>query len=311
LSLMDTIIRPDERPSLVANTIEQARKTMGRPDRGSFIARPDANDTTRSETRILEQVPAPPFWGVREPTDFSATDIWPHLDLKTLFRLHWGGKGVKDEAWEELLETEFYPRLRRMQEEVEQTGWMQPRARYGYFPANSEANDLVIFDPEDHERELTRFTFPRQPARERLCLADYFLPLESGRKDVAAFQIVTMGAVADAYTDMLQAKNEYSESYFAHGLSVQSAEGLAEYLHQRVRCELGIGPETGKRYSWGYPACPDLEQHALVDQMLDVGSIGIEVTNGFQFVPEQTTAAIVIHHPDAKYYALLRTGGED
>jgi 5-methyltetrahydrofolate--homocysteine methyltransferase len=311
LSLMDTIIRPDERPGLVAQTIEQARKTIGRPDRGSFIARPDAHDTERSATRILEEIPAPPFWGVREPTDFSASDIWPHLDLKTLFRLHWGGKGVKDQAWEELLENEFYPRLRRMQEEVEQTGWMQPRARYGYFPANSEGNDLIIFDPEDHQRELTRFTFPRQPARERLCLADYFLPLDSGRKDVASFQIVTMGAVADAYTDMLQAKNEYSESYFAHGLSVQSAEGLAEYLHQRVRCELGIGPETGKRYSWGYPACPDLEQHALVDQLLDVKAIGVEVTNGFQFVPEQTTAAIVIHHPDAKYYALLRTGGED
>jgi 5-methyltetrahydrofolate--homocysteine methyltransferase len=311
LALMDTIIRPDERPALVAKTIDQARKTIGRPDRGSFIARPDAHDTERSQTRILEEVPAPPFWGVQEPTDFGASDIWPHLDLKTLFRLHWGGKGVKDEAWEELLETEFMPRLRRMQQEVVETGWMQPRARYGYFPANSEANDLIIFDPTDHERELARFTFPRQPARERLCLADYFLPLDSGRKDVAVFQIVTMGAVADAYTDMLQAKNEYSESYFAHGLSVQSTEGLAEYLHQRVRCELGIGAETGKRYSWGYPACPDLEQHALVDQLLDVKSIGVEVTNGFQFNPEQTTAAIVIHHPDAKYYALLRTGGEE
>jgi 5-methyltetrahydrofolate--homocysteine methyltransferase len=120
-----------------------------------------------------------------------------------------------------------------------------------------------------------------------------------------------MGATADAHTDVLQANEEYSESYFAHGLSVQSAEGLAEMMHQRVRCELGIGEETGKRYSWGYPACPDLEQHALVDQLLDCGSIGIEVTDGFQFNPEQTTAAIVIHHPDAKYYALLRTGGTD
>jgi 5-methyltetrahydrofolate--homocysteine methyltransferase len=198
-----------------------------------------------------------------------------------------------------------------MQEDVERTGWMLPRVRYGYFPANSENNDLIVFDPVEQDQELTRFTFPRQPARERLCLADYFLPLESGRRDVAAFQIVTMGAVADAYTDELQARQEYSESYFAHGLSVQSAEGLAELMHQRVRRELGIGEETGKRYSWGYPACPDLEQHALVDQLLDVGAIGVEVTDGFQFNPEQTTAAIVIHHPDAKYYALLRTGGTD
>jgi 5-methyltetrahydrofolate--homocysteine methyltransferase len=308
---MDRIIRPDERTQLVAQNADQARKTMSRPDRGSFIARPDANDTVRSETSVLDQIPTPPFWGVQEPTDFTVRDIWPHLDLKTLFRLHWGGKGVKDEAWTELLENEFNPRLNRMQEEVERTRWMQPRARYGYFPANSEGNDLIVFDPVDQDRELTRFAFPRQPARERLCLADYFLPLSTGRKDVVAFQIVTMGAVADAYTDELQAKAEYSESYFAHGLSVQSAEGLAEYMHQRVRRELGIGEEGGKRYSWGYPACPDLDQHALVDKLLDVGSIGVEVTNGFQFNPEQTTAAIVIHHPDAKYYALARTGAAE
>jgi 5-methyltetrahydrofolate--homocysteine methyltransferase len=311
LSLMDRIIRPDERVQLVAENADQARKTMNRPDRGSFIARPDANDTTRSDTAVLDQIPAPPFWGVQEPTDFTVRDIWPHLDLKTLFRLHWGGKGVKDEAWADLLENEFNPRLQRMQEEVERTHWMKPRVRYGYFPANSEGNDLIVYDPVDQDRELTRFVFPRQPARERLCLADYFLPVSTGRKDVVAFQIVTMGAVADAYTDELQAKAEYSESYFAHGLSVQSTEGLAEYMHQRVRCELGIGEETGKRYSWGYPACPDLSQHALVDQLLDVKSIGVEVTNGFQFNPEQTTAAIVIHHPDAKYYALARTGASE
>jgi 5-methyltetrahydrofolate--homocysteine methyltransferase len=255
---------------------------------------------------VLEGIPKPPFWGVTEPTDFTVDDIWPHLDLKTLFRLHWGGKGVKDEAWEELLNTEFLPRLKRMQEEVKRTGWMKPRVRYGYFPANAELNDLVIFDPVEQDRELLRFTFPRQPARERLCLSDYFLPIETGKRDVAVFQIVTMGAVADEHTDKLQAAGEYSESYFAHGLSVQSAEGLAEMMHQRVREELGIGPETGKRYSWGYPSCPDLEQHALVDQLLNVEEIGVKVTEGFQFDPEQTTAAIVIHHPDAKYFALYR-----
>jgi 5-methyltetrahydrofolate--homocysteine methyltransferase len=311
LSLMDQIIKPDRRVELVNQTVEQARVTLGRPDRGSFIARPDANDTTRSQTAVLDSVPTPPFWGVCEPLDFSVRDIWPHLDLKTLFRLHWGGKGLKDDAWTALLEEEFFPRLERMKEDVENTGWMKPRVRYGYFPVNAEANDVIIFDPEDHDREIARFTFPRQPARERLCLADYFLPLETGRKDVAALQIVTMGGVADNYTDELQAKGEYSESYFAHGLSVQSAEGLAEMMHQRVRRELGIGEETGKRYSWGYPACPDLEQHAIVDQLLDCGSIGIKVTDGFQFDPEQTTAAIVIHHPDAKYYALARTGAAE
>ena len=252
---------------------------MGRPDRGSFIARPDANDTTRSETRILEQIPAPPFWGVREPTDFSASDIWPHLDLKTLFRLHWGGKGVKDEAWEELLENEFLPRLRRMQEEVEQTGWMQPRARYGYFPANSEGNDLIIFDPERPERELTRFTFPRQPARERLCLADYFLPLDSGRKDVAAFQIVTMGAVA-------RRVHRYAagEERVQRELLRPRPERAKRRGSGRVRCTSECaaswvsGPRPASATRGATRPVPDLEQHALVDQLLDVGSIGVEVT---------------------------------
>jgi len=308
LSLMDRIIVPDQRHRLKEETLERARKTLNKPTRESFIAPADASDTQRSETRLVDP-PSPPFWGVREMTDFTLRDIWPHLDLKTLFRLHWGGKGVKDEAWAALQNEEFLPRLKAMQEDAERNGWLQPRVRYGFFPANSDKNDLIIFDPDHHERELLRFTFPRQPARERLCLADYFQPLDGGRKDVVAFQIVTMGSAATQRTEETQARGDYSESYFSHGLSVSSAEGLAELVHQRVRSMLGIGAETGKRYSWGYPSCPDLEQHLLVDQLLDMGSIGVEVTDGFQFSPEQTTAAIVIHHPDAKYFALLRTGG--
>jgi 5-methyltetrahydrofolate--homocysteine methyltransferase len=308
LDLMDKIIRPEARVELIDRTVDQARRTLEKPDRRSFVRPEDVNDVTRSATPILETIPTPPFWGVREPADFTLEDIWPHLDLKTLFRLHWGGKGVHDEAWDDLLHNNFEPRLKQMQEYAIESAWMQPRVRYGYFPANADGNNLVVFDPADPERELVRFDFPRQPARERLCLADYFLPLDTGRRDVAVFQIVTMGATADQYTDDLQAAGEYSESYFAHGLSVQSAEGLAEYMHQRVRRELGIGPETGKRYSWGYPSCPDLEQHVLVDKLLDVEAAGIHLTTGYQFDPEQTTAAIVVHHPDAKYYALARTG---
>jgi 5-methyltetrahydrofolate--homocysteine methyltransferase len=241
--------------------------------------------------------------------DIDLREIWPCLDLKTLFRLHWGGKGLKDAAWQEMQEQEFLPRLARMQDEAIEEGWLRPQVRYGYFPANGDGNDLVIFDPENDQQEIARFTFPRQPRRDRLCLADYYLPIDSGRKDVAAFQIVTMGEAATERTERLQAAGEYAEAFFSHGLSVQSAEGLAEYAHQLVREELGIGPETGKRYSWGYPSCPDLRQHLLVDRLLEVGKIGIAVTDGFQFDPEQTTAALVVHHPDARYYALALTGG--
>jgi 5-methyltetrahydrofolate--homocysteine methyltransferase len=310
LSLMDRIIVPEEREKLVHDTYEAALKTLNRPARRSFEVPTDQTDTTRSNTPIVEP-PKAPFFGVRELADFTLADVWPHLDLKTLFRLHWGGKGVKDEAWEQLQQEEFLPRLKRMQEEAEQTAWLQPRVRYGFFPANGDGNDLVIFDPEDHNREIARMTYPRQPARERLCLADYFLPLdESGRRDVVAFQIVTQGKEATHRTEYLQSIGEYSESYFSHGLSVQSAEGLAEYVHQRIREMLGIGEETGKRYSWGYPSCPDLSHHEIVDRLLDIEAIGVRLTDGYQFDPEQTTAAIVIPHPDARYFSTMRAGGD-
>jgi len=309
LSLMDRIVVPEERTRLVEENLEAALKTMNRPSRRSFESTADPNDTTRSDTPLVEP-PVAPFYGVRELTDFTLADVWPHLDLKTLFRLHWGGKGLKDEAWAALQNDEFLPRLQAMQADAEATGWLQPRVRYGFFPTNSEGNDLVIFDPEDHSRELTRMTFPRQPARERLCLADYFLPLDSGKRDVVAFQIVTMGAAATQRTEETQARGDYSDSYYSHGLSVSSAEALAELTHQRIRAMLGIGEETGKRYSWGYPSCPDLEQHLIVDRLLDFGAIGVTVTEGYQFDPEQTTAAIVIPHPDAKYFALTRSLGD-
>jgi 5-methyltetrahydrofolate--homocysteine methyltransferase len=310
LSLMDQLVDPAQRPSLVEATIEQARAALGRPGRQAFSVPVEASDTRRSATPEVDP-PVPPFWGVREMSDIDLRKVWPCLDLKTLFRLHWGGKGLKDEAWEAMQNEEFLPRLARMQQEAIAEGWLKPRTRYGYFPANSDGNDLVIFDPVEQDREIARFIFPRQPRRDRLCLADYYLPVGSGRKDVAAFQIVTMGEEATQHTERLQASGEYAEAFFSHGLSVQSAEGLAEYMHQHVRAELGMGEEQGKRYSWGYPSCPDLKQHVLVDQLLDVGAIGVTVTEGFQFDPEQTTAALVVTHPDARYFALALTGGED
>lgn len=312
LSLMERIVVPEARTSLVESTLEDARRSIGKVGRQAFSVPAESTAVDGITVRRLDpkDIPVPPFWGVREEREdrIDLRDIWPHLDLKTLFRLHWGGKGLKDEAWELLQQEEFLPKLAQLQREAIEDHWIRPRVRYGYFPANSAGNDLIVYSPDEPEREIGRFAFPRQPARERLCLADYFLPVESGAKDVVAFQIVTAGREATEYTERMQARGEYSTSFYAHGLSVQTAEGLAEWLHQRVRSELGIGPESGKRYSWGYPSCPDLEQHAMLDQLIDVGQIGVEVTDGFQFEPEQTTAAIVIHHPDAKYFALSRAG---
>jgi 5-methyltetrahydrofolate--homocysteine methyltransferase len=310
LSLMDRLIDPGARGDLLATTVEEARRAVDRPGKQAFSVPQEAGEIAGSTVREVEPV-KPPFWGAREMEGITLDAVWPHLDLKTLFRLHWGGKGLKDEAWEAMQRDEFLPRLARMQQEAIAQGWLRPRVRYGYFPANRDGNDLVIFSPDEEEREIGRFTFPRQPRRDRLCLADYYLPLSSGRCDVAAFQIVTMGAEASARTERLQAAGEYSESFFTHGLSVQSAEGLADYAHARIRAEAGAASEQGKRYSWGYPSCPDLTQHALVDRLLDAGAIDVQVTDGFQFVPEQTTAALVVLHPDARYFALARSGGEE
>ncbi|MEJ7763126.1 MAG: methionine synthase [Thermomicrobiales bacterium] len=311
LSLMDQIVDPVRRDALVTKNEKTARAGLARPSRNSFGTPAAATAVAASSVQPVAGPPVPPFWGVRQLDDIDLTELWPHLDLKTLFRLHWGGKGVKGEAWDALQRDEFLPRLAEMQADAIASGWLKPRARYGYFPANGDGNDLVVFSPDEAERELVRFTFPRQPARERLCLADYFLPLAGGQRDVVAFQIVTVGAEASERTERLQAAGDYSDSFYSHGLSVQTAEGLAEWLHQRTRAELGIGPGAGKRYSWGYPSCPDLAQHEQVDQLLDLSKIDLRLTGGHQFEPEQTTAAIVIHHPAAKYFALLTTGGAD
>jgi 5-methyltetrahydrofolate--homocysteine methyltransferase len=214
-----------------------------------------------------------------------------------------GGK-LHGAEFERLLETEFRPRLARMQQQVAEEGWLRPAAVYAYLPANSLSNELILFDPIDRERELARLSFPRQPERDRLCLADYFAPLSGGVRDVAVLQAVTVGAAATEAVDRLQAAGEYAEAYFLHGLAVEAAEGLAEHVHRVVRAELGLAGTQGKRYSWGYPACPEIEQQDLVLRLLDAEQrIGLGLTAGFQLVPEQSTAALVVHHPQAKYYS--------
>ncbi|HEY1594646.1 MAG TPA: vitamin B12 dependent-methionine synthase activation domain-containing protein, partial [Thermoleophilaceae bacterium] len=242
-------------------------------------------------------------WGVRE-VEVDLDEVFPLLDTHVLFKLHWGGKGVKGEAWEQLLADDFKPRLERMWREQD---YLNPRAVYGYFPVNSDGDELVFFDPEDPAREIQRLEFPRQPAHDRLSLSDYWRPLESGERDVCVLQAVTVGPEVTKLCEKLEADGEFAEQLFVHGLGVQSAEGIAEWLHERVRSEMGLVADQGRRYSWGYPACPEQEQHVPVFELLGADSIGLSLSHGFAVEPEQSTVAIVAHHPQASYFG-MRSG---
>src|SRR6201747_2443309 len=266
---------------------------------------PVTDASVRSSTRTDNSIPAPPFWGPRE-IDVDLADVYPYLDRHVLFKLHWGGRGVKGEAWRQLVEGTdeeegFAPRLERMWGEQD---YLRPRARLGYFPCNSEGNELVIFDPQDPEREIERLVFPRQPKHDRICLADFYRPLDSGERDVVALQGVTVGPEVTELIERLEREGEVAEQLFVHGLGVQSAEGLAEWLHSDVRRQLEIDVDQGRRYSWGYPACPDQSEHEKVWRLLGLEEIGMTLSDGFAVMPEQSTVAIVAHHPQAVYFGM-------
>jgi len=248
-------------------------------------------------------IPKPPFFGTRTVRGMPLDRVFERLDRDELFRLSWGAKNAHGEEWDRL-KREFSERLQRMERDALREGWLKPQGVYGYFPANSDGDELIVYDGTA-AREIARFAFPRQPEQERLCLADYFAPAGSGAKDVVAFQVVTVGREATARFEKLESADEYSEGYFLHGLAVQTAEAAAEYLHQTIRSELGLPPDRGKRYSWGYPAIPSLEDHRKVFDLLPAErELGMSLTAAYQLVPEQSTAAIVVHHPEARYFVI-------
>ncbi|HLH65510.1 MAG TPA: vitamin B12 dependent-methionine synthase activation domain-containing protein, partial [Solirubrobacteraceae bacterium] len=257
----------------------------------------------RSGAPTDNPIPEPPFWGVREiEVDMDA--VYHHLDTHVLFKLHWGGRGVKGEDWQRLVQDDFGPRLERMWRE--QT-YLHPRALLGYFPCNAEGNELILWDPEaPGERELERLVFPRQPRHDRICLADFYRPLGS-EVDVVALQAVTVGERVTELIGELEAAGSFAEQLFVHGLGVQAAEGMAEWLHATVRRQLGIAPAQGRRWSWGYPACPEQSELEKVFRLLDAPSIGLRLSGGFAVEPEQSTLAIVAHHPQAVYFG-MRSG---
>ncbi|MEU7431766.1 methionine synthase [Streptomyces sioyaensis] len=270
----------------------------------------------RSDVAVDNPVPEPPFWGTRVVKGIQLADYASWLDEGALFKGQWGLKQARTgdgPTYEELVETEGRPRLRGWLDKLQTENLLEAAVVHGYFPCHSKGDDLILLNEDGTER--TRFTFPRQRRGRRLCLADYFRPEESGETDVVGLQVVTVGSKIGAATAELFEANSYRDYLELHGLSVQLAEALAEYWHARVRAELGFAGEDpadvedmfalkyrGARFSLGYGACPDLEDRAKIADLLQPERIGVELSEEFQLHPEQSTDAIVIHHPEAKYF---------
>jgi 5-methyltetrahydrofolate--homocysteine methyltransferase len=317
LRLMDACMAVKRGESGAALPALRERRVPNRAPGARLAVTAPEDMPSRSDVRTDNPVPAPPFWGNRIVKGIPLADYAAYLDERATFMGQWGLKASRDggPTYEELVEAEGRPRLRMWLERLRTEGLIEAAVVYGYFPCASEGNDLVVLDESGAERE--RFGFPRQRRDRHLCLADFFRPRESGETDVVAFQLVTVGAkITDAAAELF-AKNAYREYAELHGLSVQLTEALAEFWHRRIRAELGFGgddPDSlddffklgyrGARFSFGYAACPDLEERAKVMRLLAAERIGVELSEGYQLTPEQATDALVAHHPEAKYFSV-------
>jgi 5-methyltetrahydrofolate--homocysteine methyltransferase len=286
--------------------------------RGATRLSGDTTHTQRSKVSVDVPIPLAPFYGSRAVHDIPLEDVFAYINETALFKGQWQFKqGRKpNEEYQALIADHVRPVLNELKERSIREGLLAPRAVYGYFPCQSSGNDLIIYDP-DSRVERTRFTFPRQPTGKHLCLADYFASVESGRVDVVAFDLVTMGRRASEYARELFESDNYAQYLYFHGLSVESAEALAELWHKRIREELNIAGDDatnlnelfrqgyqGSRFSFGYPACPDLADQVKLFELLDPARIDVELTEEFQLDPEQSTSAIIVHHPEARYFSI-------
>jgi 5-methyltetrahydrofolate--homocysteine methyltransferase len=269
-------------------------------------------------------IPQPPFWGVRVRKDYDLREVFRYINETALFKNQWQLKTASQADYVRLVEQKFRPILFRLEDEVAESGLFQPQAVFGYFPAQGDGNDVVVYDPAGQpgaavpKHELLRFTFPRQREGRRLCISDFFAPKASGKMDVIGLSLVTIGPKASVETQRLFEGGEYTKYLYVHGLSVETAEAVAELHHKKMREELGIAendaPEIrdlfhqkyrGSRYSFGYPACPNLEdQTKLFSLLKPEENVGVRLTSGFLLEPEQSTSAIVVHHPGAKYFVV-------
>jgi 5-methyltetrahydrofolate--homocysteine methyltransferase len=317
LHTMDQLMA-EKRGGAAVDAEPKAKRARPRP-----VVEVDPGAPSRSDVATDVPVPGAPFLGSRVVKGgLNTLEIAKYLNKKTLYRGQWQYRpkaGQSTEDYDAFIAAEVEPVFRATLDRAIQEHLLEPAVVYGFFPAQSEGDDLIVYDADGSGREAVRFTFPRQPKRRRLCISDFFRPVTSGEMDVVAFHVVTMGSrVSERAAELFEA-NEYREYLYLHGLGVEMAEALAEFWHKRVREELGIAGEDsatieelfdqgyrGSRYSFGYPACPNLEDQKQIFDLLDPERIGVSLSEEFQLVPEQSTSAIIVHHPEAKYFSVGR-----
>jgi len=245
-----------------------------------------------------------PILGPQIIPSIAIDELLPFFNHKALFRISWGAEKAKGTRWEEIQQT-YEKRLAEMLQTLHNDPWLQPRAGYGHWLAASEADSVLVFHPNQPDEVIARFPLPRQPQGERLCLADYLPPISSAAPALLSFQIVTVGKQASDRINLLFEESNYVEGYFTHGLAVQFAEATAEYIHQHIRTELGLKKNQSRRYSWGYEPIPDLSQHGILFNLIPAHQeLGMDLTSAYQLIPEQSTAAIVIHNENARYFRI-------
>jgi 5-methyltetrahydrofolate--homocysteine methyltransferase len=309
--------RVEDAEDLVGEDAKLGIRKQARP-RAVVEIKGDTTHIVRSAVNPNAPIPRAPFYGSRVREDIPLDEVFAFINETALFKGQWQFKqGRKSaEEYRKLAEDHIRPTYNVLKERSKRERLLTPRVVYGYFPCQSNGNDLIIYQ-DDEKTERMRFTFPRQPSGKHLCLADYFASQDSGRMDVVAFHLVTMGRRASQYSQELFKSDNYADYLYFHGLSVESAEALAELWHKRIREELGIAERDaadlnklfrqgyqGSRFSFGYPACPNLEDQAKLFELLDPSRIDVELTEEFQLDPEQSTSAIIVHHEEAKYFSI-------
>jgi 5-methyltetrahydrofolate--homocysteine methyltransferase len=301
LATLDALLDASRRAAFIEQTREEI---IAERDSRPTVVAPYATRSASTERPRDVAVPTPPYWGARKVTA-DLRDVWRGIDRNTLFRYHWGGYRAAPGDFERLVHDTFEPELAALSHHAQQNGWLEGLIVSGYFACNTDGDSLVIYAGPESDVAVARLSFPRQAVGERLCLADYFRPIESGVRDVVALQAVTTGPRAGEYIERLLRSGEYARMVYVSGLAAATAEALAEYAHNQAKRELGLGASRSLRFSWGYPACPDLAEQRSVLSLLDAtAQIDLALTQSNSLDPEHSTAAFIVHHPEAKYFAV-------